>query len=93
MREKIVAVIFSIILVAIPLMTIGKKILVKEEPETTQEGSIAELNREEQLHMQEALEQNVVQGEESGAGEQGSGTADGATASQEEESKGKMTKI
>ena len=93
MREKIVAVIFSIILVAIPLMTIGKKILVKEEPETTQEGSIAELNREEQLHMQEALEQNVVQGEESGAGEQGSGTADGATASQEEESKGFMDAI
>ena len=75
MREKIVAVIFSIILIAIPLMTIGKKILVKEEPETTQEGSIAELNREEQLHMQEALEQNVVRGEGSGAGEQGSGTA------------------
>ena len=58
MREKIVAVIFAIIIVAIPLVTIAKKAFIKEEPQITEEGSIAELNREEQLYMQQALEQN-----------------------------------
>ena len=58
MREKIVAVIFAIIIVAIPLVTIAKKAFIKEEPQITEEGSIAELNREEQLYMQLALEQN-----------------------------------
>ena len=58
MREKIVAVIFAIIIVAIPLVTIAKKTFFKEEPQITEEGSIAELNREEQLYMQQALEQN-----------------------------------
>lgn len=67
MREKIVAVIFSVIIIAIPFVTIGERVFTKkEEPKVTQEGSIAELNREEQLRMQEALEQNTENSEESG---------------------------
>lgn len=67
MREKIVAVIFSVIIIAIPFVTIGERVFTKkEDPKVTQEGSIAELNREEQLRMQEALEQNTENSEESG---------------------------
>ncbi len=54
MREKIVAVIFSFIIVAIPVMTIVERATAKEDA-PKQEGSIAELNREEQLLMQQAL--------------------------------------
>lgn len=70
MREKIVAVIFSIIIVAIPVMTIVERVTAKEET-PTEEGSIAELNREEQLLMQQALAEqaaNVSGGVASGDG-------------------------
>ncbi len=74
MREKIVAVIFSVIILAIPVMTIVEKATAeeKEQPET-EEGSIAELNREEQLLMQQALAQEAA--DAAGAGKpQESGT-------------------
>ena len=70
MREKIVAVIFSIIIVAIPLWTLAERILTEKEP-THEEGSIAELIREEQLQMQAALEAQNGQGNVSGTQENG----------------------
>ncbi len=89
MREKIVAVIFAIIIVAIPLITIVEKVLVKEEPQVTEEGSIAELNREEQLYMQQALEQNGML-----ENADGSGAAQATpTAVPEEEEKGFLESI
>lgn len=81
MREKIVAVIFSIIIVAIPVMTIVERVTAKEEA-PTEEGSIAELNREEQLLMQQALaEQDAAAGTPGADGAQGAfGTGDAAGA-------------
>lgn len=81
MREKIVAVIFSIIIVVIPVMTIVERVTAKDVP-PTEEGSIAELNREEQLLMQQALaEQEANAGgapdaEGAVAGMQGSSSSD-----------------
>lgn len=88
MREKIVAVIFTIIIVAIPLVTIAKKTFVKEEPQVTEEGSIAELNREEQLYMQQALEQNGML-----EGTEGNDVAQVTPAPEPEEEKGFMESI
>lgn len=62
MREKIVAGIFILVITIIPIVTIFQKAFAKE-PETvkvTDQGSIAELNREEQLLMQEALKEQAA---------------------------------
>ncbi len=97
MREKIVAVFFAVVIVAIPVITIGEKIFAKEEPQVTQEGSIAELNREEQLRMQEAL---GADGAQSGGLSQAEGTDDSQSAgesvsedSKEENNKGFMESL
>lgn len=59
MREKIVGVLFALVIVFIPTLTILQRtVLKKEKPKSIQveeQGSIAETNREEQLLMQEAL--------------------------------------
>lgn len=67
MREKIVAVLFSIVIVAIPLWTLAERILQADAP-APEESSIAELNREEQLRMQAALD--AQNGQDSAGGTQ-----------------------
>lgn len=67
MREKIVAVLFSIVIVAIPVWTLTERILHTEDP-VSEDGSIAELNREEQLQMQAALD--AQNGQENAGGTQ-----------------------
>ena len=76
MREKIMAVIFSIIIVAIPVMTIVERVTAKDEP-ATEEGSIAELNREEQLLMQQALAEQAANAAQEVSGN-GVGSPDGS---------------
>ena len=59
MREKIVAVLFSIVIASIPLWTLAERALSTKDS-ISEEGSIAELIREEQLRMQIALKEQDV---------------------------------